>query len=629
MLRHLSPCAPFIGLPKKLFEGEFCVAKMQKESRRERPQNICLWKVQKMTGKPSIEKRYMKNYPIGAADTILPKMKLDEYFFEINKKDQDRIGLIFASTGKKIAVGKMIEEYNNVAKSLISMGLKAGENIAVCLVNAPEVVYTILACSKLGLSINMINPLDKPEKVIERILMLDPKLLIAHDKTARLFNKIKSSINLPIVTTPIVAGITNFGMKPMDKNTGWWKNFIKNGRYETKTNEVPYDEDAPFIYTHTSGSTGPSKTLALRHDTFTHTAHMHAVCNLDYEPGDKWLSTISALFSTGANSSVMLPILLKLTTILEPNYDREKFLKNILKFKPHGSIATKWFWKGMFDNPKYKGVDLSFLRYPVVVGEKVRRHEARKFDGFLRNHNNKYGMANAYGQCELGGGIGNSLLNHRTFGNNTIGFPYTHNEIVIKDLESGKEVDYDQRGEVTVKTTTGMKYYFGMPEKTAEYYKDGVANLGDLGYVNKSGEYFIDGRITDYIQISDNTKLYPYEIEDIMEELLESDSLFEEIIKDYGIYGESYGDFEIPVIQFYVDEKQANRASDIIEQINKTLVSKLSKKIDAIAYGVRTTELPAAASFKVDASLLKGNTDGLVIVDEKLTAKPFSEYFSS
>ena len=575
-----------------------------------------------MTVKPSVEKVWLNNYPEGAAGTQLPKMKLDEYFFETNEKDQDRVGLIYRPTGKKIAVGKMIEEYNKTVKALIGMDLEPGDNIAVCLVNAPEVVYTILASSKLGLTINMINPLDKPEKVVERIKMLTPKMLIAHDKTAPLFNKIKDSISIPIVTTPIVAGVSNFAMKPLDKNVGWWKNFIKNGKYESKNIESPYDKDAPFIYTHTSGSTGPSKTIALKHDTFTHTAHMHAVAGLDFKPGDIWLSTISALFSTGANSSVMLPILLKLSTVLEPLYDREQFLKNILKFKPHGSIATKWFWKGMFDNPLYKGADLSWLRYPVIVGEKVRRHEARKFDKFFEEHNNNYGMANAYGQCELGGGIGNSLLNHKSFGNNTIGVPYTHNEIVIKDLETGEEVDYNQRGEVTVKTTTGMKHYYGMPEKTAEYYKDGRANLGDIGYVNEKGEYFVDGRITDYIRISNNAKLYNYEIDDVIEDLLESNPIYEKAIKDYGAYGETYGDFEVPVIQIQIDKKHSDLVPDFIKQINKALISILPKENRTIAYGTRITELPAAKSFKVDASLLKGNTEGLVIVDENLEIRP-------
>jgi hypothetical protein len=78
--------------------------------------------------------------------------------------------------------------------------------------------------------------------------MLNPKMLIAQDKTAPLFKKVKDFINVSyIVTTPVVAGLTNFGMKPLDNNVGWWKDFIKNGRYEAKIVEAPYDEDAPFI----------------------------------------------------------------------------------------------------------------------------------------------------------------------------------------------------------------------------------------------------------------------------------------------------------------------------------------------------------------------------------------------
>ena len=559
--------------------------------------------------KPSEEKVYLRNYPEGAADTPLPKAKLDEFFLEVNK-NQDKTGLIFAPTGQQIAIGQMIEEYNNVVKSLIGMGLQPGDNIAVSLLNVPEMVYTILAASKLGLTINMINPTADPQAIIGRIRALNPKVLIAQDKTAPLFEKIKDYIQVPyIVTAPIVNGYTNVGMEPIDKNVGWWADFIENGHFETKLIDAPYDENAPFIYTHSSGTTGPSKTIELGHDTFTHTAHMHRVAGLDIKTNDLWLSTIPALFSTGVNSSMILPMLLDFATILEPNFDREVFLNNILKFRPQAAIATKYFWKGMLDDPRFNGVDLSHLRYPVIGGEKVRRHEARHFDNFLEAHNNFYGIGNGYGQCELGGGIGNSCLNERSKGNNTIGFPYTHNTIVIKDLETGEEVGYNERGEVTTDVSTGMFRYAGMPEETARYYKDGVANLADLGYVNEKGEYFIDGRICEFIPVSSDTKLYAYEIEDVVEDIMESDPIFDEIIRDYAVHGVQDGEFEVPMLQIVVSEDHLDQEFEIIERINQAIISRIAPIKQIAGYNIRTENFPATTAGKTNLVPLKDDRD--------------------
>ena len=574
--------------------------------------------------KPSEEKVYLKNYPKGAAETSLPKTKLDEYFLNINGKEQERTGMIYAPTGEEILIGQMIEKYEDTVKALIGMGLEPKDNVAVCLLNVPEMIYTILACSKLGVTINMVNPMAEPADIIARINSLNPKALIAQDKTAPLFTGIKDYINVPnIITAPIVEGYTNADMEPLDKNVGFWSDFINNGKYVTKTFEVPYDETTPFIYAHSSGSTGPTKTIELGHNTFTHTAHMHAVAGLDIEPGDKWLATIPAIFSTGVNSSVVLPLLIKMALILEPNYDPDAYLQNILRFAPRAEIATKYFHKCMLYDPRFNGVDLSFLRYPVIGGEKVRRHESRKFDSFLEEHNNFYGVGNGSGQCELGGGVANSCLNEKSKGNNTIGFPYTHNTITIRDLETAEEVDYNQRGEITVQTTTGMLGYAGMPEKTQEYYKNGEANTGDLGYVNENGEYYIDGRISDFIKISDDVKLYPYEIEDIVEDFLESDPIFDEIVKDYAVHGVMNGEFEIPMLQLHIADEYMDRAEAIINYLYKEINNKISSDKQIAAYKIRTEAFPSTSAGKTDLGSFKIETEGFVTVDENQKLKPY------
>lgn len=575
--------------------------------------------------KPSEEKIYLANYPEGAANTVLPKMKLDEYFLEVNGKDLERTGLIFTPTNEHIAIGKMIEEYNKTVKSLIGLGLEPGDNVAVSLLNVPEMLYTILACSKLGLTINMINPTASPEITIKRINSLKPKLLIAQDKTAALFENIKNYINVPyIITAPVVDGYTNVGIKPLDSSIGFWNDFISNGRYTTKSFEVPYDDKSTFIYTHSSGSTGPSKPIELGHDTFTHTGHMHSVAGLDFEPGDLWLATIPGLFSTGINSSIILPLLIKMATILEPNYDRKVFLNNIIKFMPRAAIATKFFWKGMLEDPAFNGIDLSYLRCGVIGGEKVRRHESRRFDDFLESHNNYYGLCNGYGQCELGGGIGSSCTNKRTKGNNTIGFPYTHNTIIIRDLKTGEEVDYNQRGEITAETTTAMFRYYGMEEETKEYFKNGRINLGDIGYVNKNGEYFVDGRVSDFIQLSEDLKIYPYEIEDIIEDILENDKNFDRLIKDYCIYGAPNDDFEMTALQIHISEEDIDQAEIIIKTLNKKINDRLPIESRISLYKARVSPFPATDAGKTKTSDLKEETDGFMMITEKEEIKQYT-----
>ncbi len=573
--------------------------------------------------KPSQEQMWLKNFPEGASDTPLPKKKVDEYFSEINKEHLNDIGLI-TTVGEELTWGEVEEGFLKTSNSLIGMDLKPGDNVAISLLNTTQLIYSIFACSKSGLTVNMINPFAEPKEVISRIQMKDAKILIAQDKFIPLFSKIKEVINVNhIVTTPIVAGATNKGQEPLDRNVGWWDDFIESGRYNTKKVKTFYDKRNPFIYTHSSGSTGPTKPIELGHDTFTHTAHMHAVAGMNFKRGNRWLSTIPGIFSTGINTSILLPILLGMTTILEYNYDRQVFLSNLKRFLPQYTVATKYFWNGIFEDEEFEGLDLSPFIYPTIGGEKLRRHEIRRYNKFGEEHNYMDGWKNGYGQCELGGGVGTSANNVGKKALNTIGNPYTHNTIVVTDLETGEELDYNKRGEIKVKTTTGMFEYVGMPEKTAEYYKDGLANLGDIGYVDEEGNYFIDGRISEFIKLSANEKLYPYEVEDVVEDLMEDNEFFDSAIRNYCVHGIEQDGVEIPVLQLQLSEECVDRKRYVIVTIDGAIKNRLPRKKQISAYKVRKESFPVSPAGKYIIAPFKAETDGFERVDENQELKPF------
>ncbi|MCL2671244.1 MAG: acyl--CoA ligase [Clostridiales bacterium] len=567
-----------------------------------------------MQGKPSQEKLYLKYYPKEALNAVLPKTKIDGYFEEVNGEYPESTGLIFAVTGQKISIRQIQEAYHATAKALTGMGLQRGDNVAVSLFNVPEIVYIVLACSKLGLSINMINPLEKPKEIIERIHSTSAKLLFVQDKIAPLFRKIYKHAGVKrMIVVPITARSKCVGNSTAYRAVISWNAFIEKGRTAPTVPDAPYDEKAALIYTHSSGSTGPGKPIVLGHDTFVQFAHMHNGVGFEISRSDKWLAAFPALFATGASSSVFTPLLLGFQTILEPRYDCKAFSRNLIRYRPKVAIATKHFWKYILDDPRLDGMNMSFLRYAVCGGEKVRRHEIRRFDRFLVAHNNRFGMGNGYGQSELGGSICCSWsVNAQNGGNNTIGIPYTHNEIIIRDLSTGEEADYNQVGAVTAKAATEMIGYHNMPTETADYFRNGVANLGDLGHVNERGEYFIDGRISDFIQIADNIKLRPYEMEDAIEEAIECDPILDDAIKDYCVYGIPKGVYALPVIQICISKKYRKQARAIIEKISGALANRMPPEKQALAYKIRTKGFPSTFAGKIDIAALKRETKGFV-----------------
>ena len=68
-------------------------------------------------------------------------------------------------------------------------------------------------------------------------------------------------------------------------------------------------------------------------------------------------------------------------------------------------------------------------------------------------------------------------------------------------------------GEITVKGPNVMLGYYENEEKTKEVLKDGYFHTGDLGYLDKDVFLFVTGRIKDMIVLKNGKKIFPQEIE--------------------------------------------------------------------------------------------------------------------
>ena len=102
----------------------------------------------------------------------------------------------------------------------------------------------------------------------------------------------------------------------------------------------------------------------------------------------------------------------------------------------------------------------------------------------------------------------------------SVGIPMEHTDVKIENPDSSGI------GEIVVKGPNVMLGYYKDIEQTKSVIKDGWFYTGDLGYLDKDGFLFITGRKKDLIVLKNGKKVFPEEIEILVNRLDEVEESF-------------------------------------------------------------------------------------------------------
>ena len=105
----------------------------------------------------------------------------------------------------------------------------------------------------------------------------------------------------------------------------------------------------------------------------------------------------------------------------------------------------------------------------------------------------------------------------------SIGFPMDNVELEIVDK------DENGIGELRVKGPNVMLGYYENEEETKKVIRDGWFYTGDLGYMDKDGYIFLTGRQKDMIVLKNGKKVFPEELETLINRL--------DLVKECIVYG--------------------------------------------------------------------------------------------
>lgn len=573
----------------------------------------------KLTGYPSIDKPWLKYYTEEAIHAKLPECTLYENIYSHNHRYLRDVAIEYF--GKNITYKSLFENIEKTKKAFIACGVKANDKVIMFTSATPEMVYVTLALCRIGAVANFINPLFTAEQIRDGINETDACLLLVLDQ---LYSKIADVVKETCIKKTVVISVYSemstargflVGIKlrkkiPYDRNLITWKSFIKHGKTINAQADRPYEKDQPLIMVYSSGTTGASKGIVLTNDGINATISHYLSPDFPYVRGERFLQMVPVWFSTGIVLSVLMPICVGITSVMEPVFSKENFVKSIAKYKPNMTLGSTSLWLYAAQCKELKNSDLSFLRYPITGGEQVLPRIEVAINEFLTAHNCASALLKGYGMCELGSTISTDSSSIRKLG--STGFPITGVTVTAFDMETNKEQKYGVRGEIRVLSPARMKGYFKNSEATDKYfYKDNDGNLwgctGDIGYVDDEGFVYIMGRATDYFVSANGNKIYCFDIESVV---LENENVAQcEVV---GI--EKQGVF-VPIVHIILEDDCKLSEFVLLNEIHQNCLSKLSEDCVPAGYKIRKV-FPVKSSGKRDMETIKADRVGFVLPKE-------------
>ena len=418
------------------------------------------------------------------------------------------------------------DDVDTFARSLISMGVKAGSHVAVWASNVPQWYIAFWAVTKIGAVLVTVNTAYKIHEAEYLLRQSDTHTLIMEKGSkdshydeiiAELCPELentKAGEQLHAKRLPFLRNVITVGYE--QKGCITWKAAIE------RASRVPVEEVlrmAAAVDIHdvcnmqyTSGTTGFPKGVMLTHYNIVNNGKCIGD-RMDLSTADRMMiqvpmfhcfGMVLAMTATMTHGGTLLPL---------PYFSPKPALACINNEKITAFHGVPTMFIALLEHPDFPKTDFSYMRTGIMAGSPCPI-------SVMQDVVNKMHMSQitiVYGQTESSPGCTMSStddpLEVRV---GTVGRAMPEIECKIVDPETGEDLPDNVTGEFVARGYNIMKGYYKMPEATAAAIdKDGWLHTGDLACRTPEGNYRITGRLKDMI-IRGGENIYPKEIEEFI-----------------------------------------------------------------------------------------------------------------
>ena len=415
-------------------------------------------------------------------------------------------------------------DVDECAAALISLGVKAGDHVAIWATNVPAWFITFWATTKIGavlVTVNTAYKIHEIEYLLKQsdthtlVMIEDCKDINYREIIEELCPELQTltpgeplySKNLPFLRNVVTVGFNMAGCLN-------WEQMLQRAAM------VPHEEvrrraslvkpDDVCNMQYTSGTTGFPKGVMLTHRNIVNNGKTIGD-RMDLSTADRMMIQVPMFHCFGMVLSMTSTMTHGGTLLPMPYFSPKSSLAciNDEHITCFNGVPTMFI--ALFNHADFAKTDFSYMRTGIMAGANCPADLMRRasVEMNMREIISVYGQTEASPGCTMG--EVNEDLDHRV---ETVGSAFPNVECKIIDPETGAELPDGESGEFVARGFNIMKGYYKMPEATAQTIDaDGWLHSGDICCRTPDGYFKVTGRLKDMI-IRGGENLYPREIEE-------------------------------------------------------------------------------------------------------------------
>jgi malonyl-CoA/methylmalonyl-CoA synthetase len=491
---------------------------------------------------------------------------LYDNLFGVHSANDDTF--LYLINGQSITYRKFLADSRRFANTLVNLGLKPGDCVAIQVEKSSEMLNIYAACAQAGLVFLPLNPSYTVDEIKYFIKDSEARLIICDERDKEKLALIFKRQDVRIET--------------LNKNsTGSIIEKSKTSEDNFETVARSKNDLSALLYT--SGTTGKSKGAMLTQTNLLSNGKT-LKSFWEFNKEDVLLHALPLFHTHGLFVATNVVLAAGASMMFLPKFNLDDIINNLSKCSTMMGVPT--FYTRLLADKRFTRQLVDHVRLFVSGSAPLLSETHIQFEN-LTGHK----ILERYGMTETNMNTSNPYRGERRAG--TVGLPLPGVEVKITEPKTGKPLPRNEIGQIEVRGPNVFKGYWKLPDKTkAELRENGFFITGDLGKIDKNGYIHIVGRDKDLI-ISGGFNIYPKELELFIDD---QDGVLESAV--VGIPHPDFGETPIALIVPEIDTYPD------IDKIKQSFAINIARFKQPSRYIV-VKELPRNTMGKIQKNLLR------------------------